>query len=110
MPWCGRRCAPTFARIGPLLTVIIRQGIGEGTLTTPYPEQAGRLALAVLHDLSDYLAEVLLDFQVAPEDVPRVQSAVAAYNDALERVLGAPPDSLALLISATPGRLGEACA
>ncbi len=93
--------AHTFARIGPLLTVIIRQGINEGSLSTPYPEQGGRLALAVLHDLSDYLAEVLLDFEVAPEDVPRVQSAVAAYNDALERVLGAPPGSLVLLDSDT---------
>lgn len=87
----------TFARIAPLLTVIIRQGIAEGTLTTAYPEEAGRVALAVVHDLSDHLADVLLRFEVTAEDVPRVQSAAAAYNDALERVLGAPPGSLVLL-------------
>ncbi len=93
--------ASSFARIGPLLTVILRQGIDEGTLTTPYPEQGGRLTLAVLHDFSDYLAEALLDFKVKPEDVPRVQRAAEAYTDALERVLGAPPGSLLLLDTAT---------
>jgi AcrR family transcriptional regulator len=82
---------------GPLLSTIIRQGIEEGTLTTPYPDQAGELILAIIGDLEAHLPQMLVVDQPSPQAIDRILLTAAALNDALERVLGAPPDSLNMI-------------
>jgi AcrR family transcriptional regulator len=81
----------------PLLTRIIRQGIEEGILTTPFPNQAGEIVLSIVVNLGDTFAELLLSTETEVSDLQRVVSTVAAYNDALERVLGIPAGSLHLI-------------
>ncbi|MBV9232020.1 MAG: TetR/AcrR family transcriptional regulator [Chloroflexi bacterium] len=81
-------------RITPLLATIIHQGLQEGVLTTPYPDQVSGIALSLIQDLSDTLAGLLLSFEPQRDDLRHVESIVVAYTDALERVLGAPATSL----------------
>jgi len=92
-------------RVAPLLGEIIRQGVQQGTLTTPYPEQAGEILLTTFQSLGDaFLAPLLLSATPAPDSLSRAEQAIAAYTDALERILGAPTDSLRLI---EPGALKE---
>ena len=77
-------------RFTPWLEEIIRQGTREGVLTTPYPDQAGRVVLSLLEDLGYATVELLLTEERSPDDLPRLERIVEACADALERVLGAP--------------------
>jgi TetR/AcrR family transcriptional repressor of nem operon len=85
----------------PLLAQVIRQGIQEGVLTTTYPDHVGEIVLSLLQDLGDAFVEVLLSGAPECDDLQHAESIVAAYNDALERVLGAPGGSLNLIDAET---------
>jgi AcrR family transcriptional regulator len=93
--------ATGIKRITPLLTSIIRQGIQEGILTTPYPDQVGEIVLSIGLNLSDTLAVLLLSCEPNHDVLQRMENTVAAYTDALERVLGAPTGSLHLVDAET---------
>jgi AcrR family transcriptional regulator len=80
----------------PLLTEIVRQGIQEGIFTTAYPDQAGEVILSLLQGMGNTHARLLLSLEERDE-LGRVEAIVAvhaAYMDAIERVLGAPQNSL----------------
>ena len=84
-------------RIAPLLTAVIRQGVAEGVFTTAYPDQAGGVIQSLFRSLGDSWAEVLLADEPKQDAWQRIKHTIAAYTDALERVLGAPAGSLQLL-------------
>ena len=87
-------------RVAPLLGEIIRQGVQEGALKTPYPEQAGEILLTTFQSLGDaFLAPLLLSETPDPDSLDRAEQAIAAYTDALERILGTPQGSLKLIES-----------
>lgn len=79
-----------------LLTEVVEQGHAEGALTTPFPDMAAEVAVALLLGLGEAIAQLLL-FQPPAEVLARGERLAAAYNDALERVLGAPAGSLHLM-------------
>lgn len=81
-------------RFTPLLEEIIRQGVEEGVLTTPYPDQAARVILSLLEDIGYAAAELLLSGERSQDDLPRLERIVEGWADTLERVLGAPPGFL----------------
>jgi AcrR family transcriptional regulator len=81
----------------PLLTEIVRQGVREGVFTTAYPNQAGEVILSLLQGMGNAHARLLLSVDRETDEQRRVEEIVAvhaAYMDAVERVLGAPPNSL----------------
>jgi len=86
--------ATAVKRIAPLLAKIVHQGIREGVLTASHPEQIGEVVLSLMQGLGDAYAEALLANEAGRADVRRIERTVAAYTDALERVLGAPSGSL----------------
>jgi AcrR family transcriptional regulator len=89
--------AARIKRVTPWLSAIIRQGLEEGILTTSYPDKVSQIVVSLLNDHSNTLAELLLSGQFGPEQFIHVEQTVAAYTEALERVLGAPGHSLALV-------------
>jgi AcrR family transcriptional regulator len=90
-------------RVTPHFTQVIRQGIQEGTLSTPYPEQATEISLYLILGLGEKFGEVILGYeagknQLSAEDrFQAIHEAVAAYTYALERVLGASVGSMQLM-------------
>jgi AcrR family transcriptional regulator len=84
----------SIKRFAPLLADIIRQGVAEGVMTTPFPDQMGEVALSMLQGLGDGFVELIFSHST---DLARAEKWVAAYNDALERLLGAPTGSLNLV-------------
>lgn len=88
-------------RMSPLLTTIIRQGLHEGVLTTPYPDEIAQVVVGLIEGLGDMLAEQIL---AHPEDRmsrQQIERTTAAYCDALERTLGAASGSLQLIDNQT---------
>jgi AcrR family transcriptional regulator len=90
----------SIEHITPLLTEIIRQGVREGVFKTPYPDQTCQVIIYALQGLSGTILELLISDEI-DRNPARVRSAVTAYaaalNDATERLLGAPKDSMHLL-------------
>ena len=78
----------------PWLEKIIRQGVAEGIFTTPYPDQVGRMIFSLFEDLGYATAELFLSGGPYPSDLPRGERIIEGCIDALERLLGAPTDSL----------------
>jgi AcrR family transcriptional regulator len=93
--------AAGFKRVTPFLTAIIHQGIREGVLTTEYPDHVGQLLLSLMQSLGDSIAELLLSHEPSRDPLQLIESTVAAYTDALERVLGAPTGSLEIVDAGT---------
>ena len=81
----------------PLITEIFRQGIREGVLNIPFPDQVGAIFLSMIQSLGDGFAELLLSSDPHGDELQRAERLVAAYNDAFERVLGAPAGSVKLM-------------
>jgi TetR/AcrR family transcriptional regulator, transcriptional repressor for nem operon len=90
----------------PLLTEIVRQGVREGSFTTAHPDQAGEVILSLLHGMGNTHAKLLLsvpqgcDGATESRMLPDIEALVgsivathAAYMEAIERVLRAPPHS-----------------
>jgi AcrR family transcriptional regulator len=95
--------AKTIKRIAPMFAGVIHQGIQEGVLATPYPDQATEVILYLMQGLGDRFVELLISYEMESanahlaDSLRSIEIAVAAYTDALERVLGAPANSLQLM-------------
>jgi AcrR family transcriptional regulator len=81
----------------PLLTVIFHQGIQEGVLNIAFPDQVGAVFLSFAQGVGDAFAALLLVREPQGDEMQRAERLIAAYNDAMERVLGAPAGSLQLM-------------
>ncbi len=81
----------------PLLADVLRQGVAEGLLATPHPEQMAEVLVSLILGLSDALGELILAGQAGTANLARVEATVAAYTLAIERALGAGPASLKLV-------------
>jgi AcrR family transcriptional regulator len=86
----------SIQRISGFMTTVICQGVREGTMNTPYPEQVGDVILAMFLSMGEALAQQILAAHPSLADLQRVGQLLAVYSDAIERILGAPPGSLPL--------------
>ncbi len=86
-----------FKYISTWLAAIIRQGIVEGVMATPYPDQVGEMILVLLENIGDTLMELLLADSGEANRLQRSIELTTAYNVALERMLGAASGSLNLV-------------
>ncbi|MFM8320333.1 MAG: TetR/AcrR family transcriptional regulator [Chloroflexota bacterium] len=84
----------------PLMAGLIRQGVLEGVFNTAHPDQASRILLALMLQMGDEFAGLLLD-PLRCHDDAAAQAIVAAYTTAFERILGAPSGSIELMDQAT---------
>ncbi len=95
--------AATVQRIAPMISEIVKQGIQEGTFSTPYPDQSGEIFISLLLSLGEPLARIILSYDLKRngqdriEVMERFERTEAAYINAMERTLGAPPGSLRLI-------------
>ena len=72
----------------PAIERVVAQGVDEGVFHCANPDIAVRLLFTLAADLGEILAGYLL--ADAPPDLAEVQRQLAAYNDAINRLLGAP--------------------
>ncbi|HCE02076.1 MAG TPA: TetR/AcrR family transcriptional regulator [Acidobacteria bacterium] len=81
-------------RMTPVLGQIIAQGVTEGVFTTQHPHQVARMIFVIREDFGHVVMDLLTTPAPGHPDHAQVEQAVAAYNETLERVLGAPTGSL----------------
>ena len=81
----------TAARLAPLLSAIVRQGVDEHQFATAYPEHAGSIIVAVVQALQDAIAQQLL---TGTAKVKEVMATHGAHIEAIERYLGVPAGTL----------------
>lgn len=81
----------------PLMSEIIEQGIREGVLNTPFPQQVGAIMLLSLQGLGNEFTDLLLRPPPGGVELCHAEKILNAYNDATERLLGAAPGSLHLM-------------
>jgi AcrR family transcriptional regulator len=92
-----KQISAAIKRVTPLLAQVIHQGIREGTLATPYPDQVGEIVMTLVESFGDTLAGMIIAPDLVHNTLQTIQSLTAAYTNALERVLGASPGSLQLV-------------
>ncbi len=84
--------------VTPLFVEIIKQGVQEGVFSTPYPEYASQVNINLILGLGDTFARILLSEEAKDRHaIQEAENIIIAYNDALERILGAPKGSLHLM-------------
>jgi AcrR family transcriptional regulator len=89
--------ATMMKRLKPLLTRIIEQGVREGSFTTPFPEHVWQMNIYLIQGLGDEFAAMLLADPPEPGALQHIENMIAAYNDAMEQILGAPRGSIRLM-------------
>jgi len=87
--------------LGPLLASILRQGKAEGVFSVSSPEDSAHVLLWLLQGAQDLAGELFFARQANTITYESVQGRLAAYQDALERVLGVPAGALGLVDEAT---------
>jgi len=86
-----------YARIAPFIETILVQGVQEGSISIPYPRQTAQVVVALMTNLGDTLAGMIIASQPGGADMLQVEVMVAAFTGALERILGTAPGLLKLL-------------
>jgi len=83
-------------RMTPLLTRIIKQGIGEGLFDTDYPDDIAEVLLGMGTDLSHQTGELLLQVSSNPKAVEEIERVLELAEDSTERLLGTSRGALTL--------------
>jgi AcrR family transcriptional regulator len=84
-------------RVAPKIAAIIRQGVDEGAFTARFPDQTAMVILSLSVGLGDSWADLLLAPEPALDVQQQIEDSVAAYTEALERVLGVAAGALILM-------------
>ncbi|WP_020578685.1 TetR/AcrR family transcriptional regulator [Actinopolymorpha alba] len=88
-------------RLARLLTRVIARGARNGVFAVPDPDRAGLILATLLQDLNDALADELFVPRSHPVDPHAVERIVDAHTWAVERILGLPDGSTALIDATT---------
>ena len=91
-------------RLAPLLATILRQGDSEGVFAVGSPDETARVLVALLHGLNDLAVRTFVARDQGGVSLAEVQAMVAAYIEAMERILGVAKGALTLV---DPGVLRE---
>jgi AcrR family transcriptional regulator len=84
--------------VTPLFMEIIHQGVQDGDFTTPYPEYASQVIINLVQPLGDTFAKMILSDEAKNSNaLQEAENLILAYNDSLERILGAPKGSIHLM-------------
>ena len=87
----------TAARMTPLLAGIIQQGEAEGSMRASSPDHAAEILMALFVASSDRTGRLFLDRLDGRSPFEDVSRLVAAYDEAVERILGLPAGSFRMI-------------
>lgn len=89
------------ARVKPILAHVLRQGKDEGAFSVTLPEQTAVILVALFAGSGDATGRLFLDRLDGRISVDEVRQAVAAFDEAVERIVGIPAGSFRLMDEAT---------
>jgi len=85
------------ARITPIIAGIVRQGTTSGAFSPTSPDHAAAILMALFNGSSDAIGHLVIDRQDGRATFEEVERFMAAYEEAVERILGLPPGSFVLI-------------
>jgi AcrR family transcriptional regulator len=91
----------TVKRLAPLMAAIVQQGLDEGTFTASPPEPVARVLVSLLLGANEAAVELFLARQANAVSLDDIRTALAAYADAFDRILGASGGSFPITDEAT---------
>jgi AcrR family transcriptional regulator len=91
----------TTARVAPILARVLRQGMAEGVFSVTAPDQTAMILVALLSGSGDATGRLFLDRLDGRISIEEVRRAVAAFDQAVERILGIPAGSFRLMDETT---------
>jgi AcrR family transcriptional regulator len=87
----------SVTRLVPLLSLVIEQGIKEGTFAAESPEETAMVLTSVMLGFQQQAADLFIARQAGTIGFDVVQRSVAANTEAYERILGIPKGSLTII-------------
>jgi AcrR family transcriptional regulator len=84
-------------RVTPLLAGIVSQGRREGIFTPSSPDHAAAILVALLEGSGDTISALVLAHLDEAVPLDEAERLVAAYDEAIERILGLAPGSFHLV-------------
>jgi hypothetical protein len=81
----------------PLLEEVIRQGVAEGSMKTPFPREVAEMILFTSYALGNENFRLLEGMDDHPENWDLIMRRVKAYEWTSERMLGLPEGALQIL-------------
>jgi len=93
--------AAIVERLAGVLEQVVARGVREGRFAVSDPARAGRVVATLLQDLNDALADALFVPRGRPADRHDVERIVDTHVWAVERILGVPDGSTALIDAQT---------
>jgi AcrR family transcriptional regulator len=88
-------------RLTPLIADILRQGKARGDFHLSSPDHAAAVLVGLLLDTGDATIDLLFARLAGEIPFQDVERAIAAYDEAFERILGLPPRSFEIIDSST---------
>ncbi len=88
--------AHRVALASPLMARIIHQGIAEGVFNTAHPDHVADLIFGLSNGWGEKFASLMLTLEDHPENKALIFQNVELFEDAIERLLGAPRGSIKL--------------
>ena len=91
----------TERRLLPLFSLVVKQGVDEGTFTVTSPEQTARVLLALMQGFQEIAADDFVARQAGTITFHHVKRSVESFTEAFERVLGVEKGSVSLTDEST---------
>ena len=88
-------------RLGPLLSIVIKQGIDEGVITADSPDETATVLSSLMLGYQQLAADYMIARQAGTVSFDEVRRSIAAFTDAFERILGVPKGSITLIEEST---------
>jgi AcrR family transcriptional regulator len=85
------------ANLTPVFTTIIRQGLAESSFTVTSADHAARVLVSLMLGANEHAGDLYVARQAGQVPFELIEGALAAYPEALERILGAPGGSLRMI-------------
>lgn len=87
-------------QLGPLFARIVAQGQAEGVFNAGSPKALARVLVSLVTAVNDAATELFIERAAGTVTVDEVEAILLGYFTAFERILGAPPGSMAVADSA----------
>jgi len=89
--------AAAYEQFRPLMAVILRQGVAEGTMNVSSADHAAVILTALFAGSTDAIRRLLIDRLDGRVPYEEVERFIHAYDEAIERILGLAPGSFTLI-------------
>ena len=89
--------ATAYEQFRPLMAVILRQGVAEGTMNLSSADHAAVILTALFAGSTDAIRRLLIDRLDGRVPYEEVERFIHAYDEAFERILGLAPGSFTLI-------------